>query len=121
MKTLLTAAGVLLLALLAVYFFADRFKKPPPSNPKVAFLVTLADLADRSCLSNTSDSESVALRIKLQAVGHVDATAGLEQQRTAARGAAEGLAQELKRVEDDKIRTCMEPWAHQIRTKAAEL
>ena len=84
-------------------------------------LAQLAELAERSCLSNTNDTASVTIRVSLEAITKVDASAGIEEQHKAARGAAEALAGELQKAENADIRTCMEPWSKQIREMAAKL
>jgi hypothetical protein len=120
MRIPLLAAGVLLAALLAVYLYTNH-SRTPAADPAMQRLSELSDLADRSCLSNTSDAASISLHLKLEAVGHVDASAGLEQQHHAARGAAEALAADLQRSENDAIRACLAPWAEQIRAMAEKL
>ena len=117
MKNLLIAAGVLLAVVIGVYF-ANR---PRPLDPAIQRLSQLTDLAERSCLSNTNDTTSVTIRLSLEAVKKVDASASIEDQRKAARGAAEALAGALQKVEDAAIRACMEPWSKQIREMAANL
>ena len=117
MKRLLIAAGVLLAVLIVVYVAM----KPPPLNPAMQRLGQLTELAERTCLSNTNDTASLTLRVRLEAVKKVDATAGIEEQRKAARGAAEALSGELQKVENVEIRACMEPWSKQIREMAAKL
>jgi hypothetical protein len=98
MKNLLVAAGVLLQRL------AD-----------------ITDLAERTCLSNTNDTSSLSLRVQLEAVKKIDGNASIQQQHSAARGAAEALSGELQKEEDSNIRVCMEPWAQQLREMAAKL
>ncbi len=117
MKNLLIAAGVLLAVLLAVYFII----RPKPLDPEVQRLANLTELAERSCLSNTSDTSSVSLRVQLEAMKKIDGSASIQQQRSAARGAAEALAGELQKQENAEIRACMEPWSKQIREMAAKL
>jgi hypothetical protein len=116
-KILLIAAGVLLAVLIVVYVAM----KPPSPDPAMQRLGQLAELAERTCLSNTNDTVSLTLRVRLEAVKKLDATAGIEEQRKAARGAAEALSGELQKVENAEIRACMEPWAKQIREIAAKL
>jgi hypothetical protein len=116
MKNALIAAGVLLAVLLVVYFA----KKPAPPDPAMQRLGQLAELAERACLSNTNDTASVTIRVRLEAMKKVDASAGIEEGRKAARGAAEALAGDLQKVENAEIRACMEPWSKQIREMAAK-
>ena len=115
MRNLFIAAGVLLAVVVAVYVFT----RPPAPDPAMQRLGQLTELAERACLSNTNDSASVTIRLRLEAVKKVDASAGIEEQRKAARGAAEALAGELQKVENAEIRACMEPWSKQIREMAA--
>jgi hypothetical protein len=117
MKKPLIAAGVLLAILIVVYFAV----RPAAPDPAVRRLGQLTELAERSCLSNTTDASSVTLRVRLETIKKVDATAGIEEQRKAARGAAEALAGDLQKMENKEIRACMEPWSNQIREMAAKL
>lgn len=117
MNKTLIAAGALLAVLIVVYFL----RQPPPLSPEIQRLSQLTDLAERACLSNTSDTSSLSLRLHLEAIKKVDASAGIEEQRKAARGAAEALSGELQKLEDAEIRACMEPWSKQIREMASKL
>ena len=122
MTKLLIAAGVLLAVLIVVYFTMNRKQGSP--DPAMQRLGQLTELAERSCLSNTTDTTSVNIRVRLEAVKavqNVGASAGIEEQRRAARGAAEALAGEVQKVENAEIRACMEPWSKQIREMAATL
>jgi hypothetical protein len=116
-KQTLIAAGLLLAVLIGVYFVL----KPPPLSPEMQRLSQLTDLAERACLSNSNDTSSLNLRLRLEAVKKVDASAGIEEQRKAARGASEALSGELQKIEDAEIRACMEPWSKQIREMASKL
>jgi hypothetical protein len=116
-KNSLIAAGVLLVVLIMVYFAI----KPAPPDPAMQRLGQLTEMAERACLSNTNDTASLTLRVRMEAVKKVDASAGIEEQRKAARGAAEALSGELQKVENAEIRACMEPWSKQIREMAAKL
>jgi hypothetical protein len=117
MKNLLIAAGVLLAVLLVVYFV----RQPPRPDAAMQRLGQLAELAERSCLSNTNETTSATIRVRLEALEKVDASAGIEEQHKAVRGAAEALVGELQKMENAEIRACMESWSTQIREIAAKL
>ena len=114
MKYLLAAASVLLVAVFVVFFLADRH----PADPAMRQMGDLVDLAERLCLSNITDSRSADVKIKLIAVKGLDANAGVDARRSAARGAADGLDDAVKQLEDGEIRKCMTPFAEQIREVA---
>lgn len=117
MKNLLIAAGVLLAVLIAVYFATQH--KP---DPAVQRLADLTELAERTCLSNTSDTSSLTIRSSLEAVRkNVQASAAIDQKRSSVRGAAQALDETLQNTENNQIRTCMEPWAKQIRDMASKM
>lgn len=117
MKNLLIAAGVLLAVLIGVYFV-----RQPKRDPAMQRLADLTELAERMCLSNTNDTSSLAIRSSLEAMRNkVQASAGIDEQRIAVRGAAQVLDGTLLNVENNQIRTCMEPWATQIRNIAGKM
>ena len=117
MKNLFIAAGVLLAVLLGVYFII----RPKPPAPEIQRLADLTDLAERTCLSNTTDSNSLGLKVQLDAMKKIDGKASIEQQHSAARGAAQAFTGELQKQENTEIRACMDPWSKQIRDLAAKL
>ena len=107
MKYVLAAAAVLLIALLVV-FFTDRDRA---DDPKLKQLSQLAELAERTCLSNTQDAQSADLRISLKGISRrPEGDASVGRRREAVRGAAVSLPDAVKKVENDDIRKCMEPW-----------
>lgn len=110
--------GVLLATVVVIFLWLNRQK---PVDPAVQRLGSLADLADRACLVNSSESSAVSLRIKIDAIRKVDASAGVDQQRAVARGAAEALTGELQKQENSDIRVCMDPWSKQLREMASKL
>ena len=95
MKNLFIAAGVLLAILLGVYFII----RPKPPAPEIQRLADLTELAERTCLSNTTDSNSLALKVQLDAMKKIDGKASIEQQHSAARGAAQAFTGELQKQE----------------------
>ena len=117
MKNLLIAAGVFLATLVGLFLYV----RPRPLDPNVKRLADIAGIAEQTCLSNTSDTSGLSLRLQLDAVKKVDGSASIQQQRSAARGAVQALPGELQKEEDSKIRECMEPWAEQLRQMAAKL
>ena len=117
MRNLLIASGVLLVILVAVYFV-----RQPKRDPRMQRLADLTELAERTCLSNTNDSSSLTIRSSLEAVRNkVEGSAGIDEKRSAVRGAAQALDANIQNVENNQIRTCMEPWAKQIRDMAGKL
>lgn len=116
-KNLLVAAGVLLAVLIVIYLV-----RQPKRDPAMQRLADLTELAERTCLSNTNDTSSLAIRSSLEAVRtKVQASAGIEEKRSAVRGAAQALDGTLQNTENNQIRTCMEPWAKQIRNMADKM
>jgi hypothetical protein len=111
-------AGVLLGTVVAIFLWSNRQK---PVDPSVQRLANLADLAERACLVNSSESSAVSLRVKIDAIRKVDASAGVDQQRAVARGAAQALTGELQKQENNDIRACMDPWSKQLQEMASKL
>lgn len=119
MKYILVAAAVLLLALGVFFFFGSE---PVSDDPKIRQLGQLADLAERTCLSNTQNEQSATLKLNLDLISkQVGGTTSVTRKREALRGAAESLSDTLKKTENDDIRKCMEPWSEKIRALAASL
>ena len=116
MKYMLAAAAVVLVAALAIFLWPDKH----PADPAMRKMSELVDLAERVCLSNTTDTKSAGVKIRLTAVKGLDTNAGIEARRSAARGAADGLQDAVKQLEDGEIRKCMTPFAEQIREVASK-
>jgi uncharacterized SAM-binding protein YcdF (DUF218 family) len=110
LKYLLGGAAVLLVAVLLLYYL------PLPVDP----LVRLAELAERTCLSNTDDSRIADVKVKLNFIKGLDGGASAETRNKAALGASEALDSAVRAIENDKIRDCMAPWAAQMREQAAK-
>ncbi|HTS23664.1 MAG TPA: hypothetical protein VMN79_17870 [Casimicrobiaceae bacterium] len=118
MKYVLAAAAVFLVALLVV-FYVGRDK---PDDPKLKQLAELAELAERACLSNTQDAQGANLRISLKGITRQpEGDATVARTRDAVRGAAAALPDAVKKIENDDIRKCMEPWSEKIRALATGL
>ena len=118
MKYVLAGAGVLLVALLVVFYFGGD----KPDDPKLKQLSELATLAERTCLSNTQDAQTANLRISLKGLTRQpEGDASVERKREAVRGAAAALPDAVKKIENDDIRKCMEPWSEKIRALATSL
>lgn len=115
-KTMLIASGVIL-AVALVVFFIER-PAPPPADALLDRLSRLAELAERTCLSNVADDRTAKVKVTLERVKGVQGAAGVEARREAARGAATGLPAEVQAIENEQIRTCMQPWAQQLRDLA---
>jgi len=116
-KYLLIAAGVLLVALLLVFYL-----RPAADDPQLKELGGLVALAERTCLSNTSETQTANLKLSLDAISSgVHADADVARGQDAVRGAALALPDAVKKLENDDIRKCMEPWAEKIRALATGL
>ena len=121
MKYLLAAAAVLLLALGAVFFFGPD-PDPRSADPKIRQLGEIAELAERTCLSNIQSEQSATLKLSLGLISsEVKGDTGVSRKREALRGAAASLSETLKKTENDQIRKCMEPWSEKIRELAKSL
>ncbi|MEO8317091.1 MAG: hypothetical protein ABJA75_24975 [Bradyrhizobium sp.] len=121
MKYVLAAAALLLVALGVVFFFGPN-PDPVPTDPKVKQLSDLAGLAERMCLSSTSNAQSAAIKLKLELISKQIAGDGsVTRGREALRGAADSLAETVKKTENDDVRKCMEPWSEKIRDLAKTL
>lgn len=119
MKYMLAAAAVLLVAL-GIFFFVGS--DPVPDDPKIRQLGQIAELAERTCLSNTQNEQSATLKVSLQLISkQVQGDTGVSRKREALRGAANSLSETLKKIENDDIRKCMEPWSEKIRALATSL
>jgi hypothetical protein len=119
MKYILIAAAVLLLALGIFFFFGSP---PVPDDPKIRQLGQIAELAERTCLSNTQNEQSAALKLSLQLISkQVGGDASVSRKSQALRGAAESFSETVKKTENDDIRKCMEPWSEKIRALATSL
>jgi hypothetical protein len=119
MKYLLAAAFVLLLALCAIFFLGTATTTADPNMKKLG---DLAELAERTCLVNTQNEQSAALKVSLQLIAtQVKADASASRKADAVRGAAQSFSDALKKVDDDDIRACMKPWAEKIRGLADAL
>lgn len=119
MKYVLIAAGVLVAALLAVFLSGGLFDESAPDDPKLRELSQLVTLAERTCLSNTREEQSASLKISLEAIStQLRADSGVARKREAVRGAAAALPEAVKKLENDDIRKCMEPWSEKIRALA---
>jgi hypothetical protein len=118
MKYALAGAAVLLIALLVVFFTG----RDGTDDPKLKQLSQLADLAERTCLSNTQDAQTANLRISLKGISRQpEGDASVARKREAVRGAAAALPDAVKKIENDDIRKCMEPWSEKIRALATDL
>lgn len=121
MKYVLAAAALLLVALGVVFFFGPS-PDPVPTDPKVKQLSDLAGLAERMCLSSISSEQSAAIKLKLELISkQITGDGSVTRGREALRGAAESLAETVKKTENDDIRKCMEPWSEKIRDLAKTL
>ena len=121
MRYLLAAAALLLAALGAVFFFGPN-PDPVPSDPKAKQLSDLVGLAERMCLSNTTSEQTAAIKLKLELISkQIAGDTSVSRGREALRGAADSLAEALKKAENDDIRKCMEPWSEQIRALAKSM
>jgi len=120
MKYLLVAAGVLVVALLAVFLFGGQFDGSASDDPKLRELSQLVTLAERTCLSNTQDQQSASLKVSLEAIStQLRADSTVARKREAVRGAAAALPEAVRKIENDDIRKCMEPWSEKIRALAS--
>lgn len=121
MKYLLAAAAVLFVGLGVVFFFGPN-PDPPATDPKIRQLGEIAELAERSCLSNTQSEQSASLKLSLELIStQVKGDTGVSRKREALRGAADSLSEALKKTENDQIRKCMEPWSEKIRELAKSI
>jgi hypothetical protein len=119
MKYMLGAAAVLLVAL-GIFFFVGS--QPVADDPKIRQLGQLAELAERTCLSNTQNEQSATLKLSLELISkQVRGDASVSRKAEALRGAADSLSEALKKTENDDIRKCMEPWSEKIRGLASSL
>jgi hypothetical protein len=117
MKYLLAGAGVLLIALLIVFFTGSGAS----DDPKLKQLSELAELAERMCLSNTQDAQAANIRLSLKGIRQPEGDASVARKREAVRGAGAALPDVVKKIENDDIRKCMEPWSEKIRALATSL
>lgn len=113
------AAGFVLTVALAVFFLG--FWPSQPADPAMDRLGRIAELAERTCLSNSTDSRVANIKLTLATVKGIQADAHVEARREAARGAAMALPAEVQKIEDEQIRVCMQPWAQQLRDLASTL
>ena len=118
MKYLLVGAGVLLMALLVVFFTGWSGS----DDPKLKQLRELAELAERTCLSNTQDTQTANLKLSLKGISRQpEGDASVARKREAVRGAAAAIPDAVKKIENDDIRKCMEPWSEKILALATSL
>ena len=121
MKYLLAAATMFLVLLVAVFFFGPK-PDPVATDPKIRQLGELAELAERTCLSNTQSEQSASLQLNLGLISkEIKGDASVARKREALRGAAESLSESIKKIENEAIRKCMEPWSEKIRDLAKSL
>src|SRR5258707_6335076 len=119
MKYMLGAAPVLLGALGILFCVGSQ---PVADDPKIRQLGQLAELAERTCLSNTQNEQSATLKLSLELISkQVRGDASVSRKGEALRGAADSLSEALKKTENDDIRKCMEPWSEKIRGLASSL
>lgn len=73
------------------------------------------EVAERACLSNSTQTEKRDLALDLQAlVKGVKTSAGIETQTTALRGASDKLTGAIAKLENDDIRKCMNQYVGPI-------
>jgi hypothetical protein len=74
------------------------------------------------CLSNTTSEQTAAIKLKLELISkQIAGDTSVSRGGEALRGAADSLAEALKKAENDDIRKCMEPWSEQIRALAKSM
>lgn len=120
-KYLLIGAGVLIavvVAILAVPPLLDR-TRPPPADPTLARLASLAGLAEQACLVGVDSKTSATVSSQIELIKGIKAGATAERRETILRGAID-FPEKLKAPEMVAARECMEPWAQQMR-EIAEL
>lgn len=110
-RNLLIASGVLIVAVLALYFLVLR-PKPVPDNP----MAQLVDAAEHLCLSNTSSTSTATIQSQLETIKGLSASASAGTSQVETRGAIASLSDTLKAEQDDKIRTCMQPFTAKMLT-----
>ncbi len=66
------------------------------------------DIAERTCLSNTSSTEVAALKVNFQGISSAFSSAAtVEKKMQVVRGAAQSLPAAVQVIENDNIRTCL--------------
>ena len=113
-KIVLISGGVLLAVALVVFIFPMRGFDAP--HLAASPMSQLLDAAERMCLSNTADSKSAQLGVKLAEIkSGIEASANIEKRHAAERGAAQRFNDEIAKLESDDIRQCMIPWGDKVR------
>jgi hypothetical protein len=109
---MLTVVAVLTISTV-VFFKKDLFEPSLPLTDSQQKAIQLLNLAKQSCLSGSSHEASVGLDFEAAVAEKLRANAAIKD--TTANGAVSYLDEQIRQVQDDKIRNCLEQQMPQIR------
>ncbi len=107
LRYILGAGAVLVLLAIVLWLRATPAAKPGPYTE-------LVDIAKEACLVNSEFSHKVELLAKLELVKKLDGVSSVEERRKEVRGAIDGLSEQLKLVEQNEVRQCMQRYTDRI-------
>lgn len=106
--------ALVVIALTSLVFFKDEiFADPTPLSETERKAIQLLKLAQQSCLSGSTESAGVKLDFDSDLTQKLKLESGIAS--TKASGAVTYLNEQVRQVQDDKIRRCLEEQMPQIR------
>jgi hypothetical protein len=109
---MLTIFAVLTITVL-VFFRNELFEPTPPLTENQQKAMQLLNLAKQSCLSGSSHETKVGLDFEAALAEKLKASAAIKDATSS--GAVNYLDEQIRQVQDDKIRHCLEQQMPQIR------